>query len=778
MIDSFLIFSLIEPKKSAVEAFLKEQTKCKKVYIKERNISSVSLLYKYTNTPPLAYGSPAPKVAESIIRSRKYNYAKNNGRDKDKQNDRQYWTEEDGEFPNILKDPSSNIMSDKMLTYCKIFVQKNKYIIDKTSSKIIKEIMIDNADVLTKGRQTWDPFSRCSVASPDAFKEMMEFFQKNTKKSSYTMIEWIQCWSDLFNKETILYKKRTRSSEETKINKMTAPSLKRKRMSFNENWIELKGLEAKEFLMNVATEFCSYLKTKERSKLKRRAIASANMILRMFFEIIERFHLTLGKTISGSTISIGGIEKQTKIMNGLNSVPVQQFSILATEDATKWNECLSPAGFAIMHYCFFDYEFRKKNRLLTKEISESQMNLMNEIFLTGIYLLSLKRIFLGQTHVIENKEEDIFGRDEKWFNIDIEKYNKNTKEWYNEIKNDIDERDCVYSPYGMLMGMLNAASTTYGLMPTINENKMSCMRSSDDSITLFTGDNIDNIWNNIQKFYSKLKMIGINPSIKKNLFFRWPFGEYTSWYIDGEFSSQYGTEISSLRPKGDTPHTDFHSNAIETNVALREYRINNVGAEMMLALKNSNTRRLWRIKKDPKKREEISENVLLLSDGGLCPWHSTNTFLNEISVKKNYCKTQNEKDYIEKITNICNPFSQMQKERLTYSKDVGAIINEVVETPKNIFTFMKRPNKTLKTNFKIKEKREIEAAQFVVDLCEAIEPAFAIMHTSNKTSCHEFIENNIKQIVSISADDSNENVSTELNEQSKILMKNLKEYII
>ena len=75
------------------------------------------------------------------------------------------------------------------------------------------------------------------------------------------------------------------------------------------------------------------------------------MILRMFLHIIEEVHLALGKKIDESTISIGGEEKKcrpTNVLHGFSLTPNEGIYIQATEDATKWNECLSPALFDLL----------------------------------------------------------------------------------------------------------------------------------------------------------------------------------------------------------------------------------------------------------------------------------------------------------------------------------------------------------------------------------------------------------------------------------------------
>lgn len=68
------------------------------------------------------------------------------------------------------------------------------------------------------------------------------------------------------------------------------------------------------------------------------------MFLRMFLHIVEDFHLELGKVIEGSTISIGGEEKKIKTISNLNSASLSTtkspYAMQATQDATKFNECV------------------------------------------------------------------------------------------------------------------------------------------------------------------------------------------------------------------------------------------------------------------------------------------------------------------------------------------------------------------------------------------------------------------------------------------------------
>lgn len=153
--------------------------------------------------------------------------------------------------------------------------------------------------------------------------------------------------------------------------------------------------------MDLARSFCSYIKLGERGKLKRRAIASANIILRMFLFIIEDFHLRLSKRMAGSTIAIGGEEKKQKITHSMQSAILENQEmtkrVQATQDATTWNECLSPDIFGMLHNVYFDDEVRQS---LGMGKTNEQERCMYNICMSGHFLLARKMIVLGEGPVL------------------------------------------------------------------------------------------------------------------------------------------------------------------------------------------------------------------------------------------------------------------------------------------------------------------------------------------------------------------------------------------
>lgn len=154
-----------------------------------------------------------------------------------------------------------------------------------------------------------------------------------------------------------------------------------------------------------------------------------------------------------------------------------------TEDATKWNECVSPAAFATMHFILFEDSTRIKMGL---PISNENGKLFSEIAILCNFFQAWKEIQLGPGVIVEGK--GTYARLE-WKPEDRLKMNTRTRAWYDKLCDKIsDDGLFVQSSPGMLMGMLNAGSTTLGMLPAnYRMNKMHMkvvyMRSSDDSMT-------------------------------------------------------------------------------------------------------------------------------------------------------------------------------------------------------------------------------------------------------------------------------------------------------
>ncbi|ACY56284.1 polymerase basic 1 protein [Quaranjavirus johnstonense] len=689
------------------------------VGIENTGLGAISFLYKYVNVPPLAVGAPASKTAESVLRSFEYNRLPNNGKGS---RPRQYWMESDGPFPFDVT--SANFHLGAAQEMHKEFLMANHQAIDRVTEFIYQKIKVVNADILTKGKQTWDPINMRSVPSAAAFKEVMSIFRTNIKVVGFSVLDFLEAFHKMMGLQEMVYNRRVTEEKVVRKRKGGVVTLEKKMMVVAKTEHVQGNEEVRRIVMGWATSFCSYLKSKERGKLKRRAIASANPILRMFLWVVEEFHLEFGKQeeVTSSTISIGGEEKRSKIITTLDSLSLNEFNLQATEDATKWNECLAPENFCLMHEMWWSHSVRQS---LGLPLPSENSQIMRQIFQQAFFLLSNKRIYLGKGHLIHNQYRAALLQ---WKEEHERHMNKKTLSWFREIKEHLDSEGYVRAPFGMLMGMLNAGSTTLAL-PATNwrlRSGMDCktVRSSDDSMTVFSGATRQLLMENVNRFYDNLKLLGVNISSKKTRFFQLKFGEYTSAYQDGDFTAQYGVETAALRPEGSNPPDDFHSVASQTATSLRAGTVNFVGAQFRLGIGVDNVRRLYKIDRVPNKRIGVPDFALVLSDGGPSPWNFSNCHLPEMALKwveseGNEAATK----YLEKVMNPDNPFTAEASEITSFSRELNTLVDTSLELPRNLFHTLKRSNATQRSLLRKEDNDFMRACNVAMGLFEEIIPA-------------------------------------------------------
>lgn len=332
----------------------------------------------------MGYGTQAPKVVETVIRTKEYNKKREDRKEfivRRNRIQRLQWEQEvDRSFP--FYEIHGNYSQIDFQNMTVDFLKSNFIQINSIVNMVMDRLLITNADVLTKGNQTLDVFSGSSIPAPQAYKKMYDFLSRNTGKKSFTCLEWIHSYQSLFQK-TVLHTQKMVKRKVTQYfyDRISAQKKYQEKEIWEMKWVEIRGAENIEReLIKIASRFASYIKHKERGKKDRRAIASPGMILRMYLYVIEEFHLELGKVLPGSTISIGGERKKAKIIDQIHStlqgaIYVEHL-IQMTEDASKWNECLAPSAFATMHRILFDPEVRRfleKEFFLEIQISHLQM---------------------------------------------------------------------------------------------------------------------------------------------------------------------------------------------------------------------------------------------------------------------------------------------------------------------------------------------------------------------------------------------------------------------
>lgn len=237
-----------------------------------------------------------------------------------------------------------------------------------------------------------------------------------------------------------------------------------------------------------------------------------------------------------------------------------------------------------------------------------------------------------------------------------------------------------------------------------------------------------------------LSLIGINLSPDKTFFLPEGIAEYTSWYIFGKFVSQYGTEVPSIRPQGKSPYDDLYAIAKGTSTLLQTLSVNHLGATARLRLGIDACKRVWRMKETGSNvRNGVSLKVQLIEDGGENLWNCANCHLNEIAMKRRWVTTQEEDDYLYRITNPDSPFSGPVTEELTYSKEHGCLTVDSVDTPNCVFRYCKRSNRSFKGPEKKSQAEKEKACAAVFNLLSLIDPTITLEFPSQAVSMRSHI---------------------------------------
>lgn len=298
------------------------------------------------------------------------------------------------------------------------------------------------------------------------------------------------------------------------------------------------------------------------------------------------------------------------------------------------------------------------------------------------------------------------------------RFNTNTREWFNQLIT----KEMLYSnlPYvqssaGMLMGMHNACSTTLGLLSvghnvSAGEGSYQTLRSSDDSLTCFLSQNRTTA-SMIAQEITNLKLSGINLSPEKTVNCFQVIGEYTSWYIDSDFVSQYGVDTVALRPQGKNPQDDLFFMSRNTYISLQRMECNPLGAELRLRVGIDNIRRLYRINREGSKRPGIRSHILMIADGGDNVWDHSSCHLEEAEMKKHMAESEEEVEYLYQIRNPSNPFSGNPEEDISWDRTLSSLVATLPEVPRSVFTYLKRSNRTCTNLSSLDERRNVERLQ-------------------------------------------------------------------
>lgn len=243
------------------------------------NLTVVSTYYIYTGTPPHGYGTQAPKVAETVERAYSFNKKPFNKSVKigPYTVERMHWEEEDGVFP--IDEVHGNFIASEELMMIEKFLKTHHRTVDEIADKVINKLLHGNSDILTRGRQTYCPFTDQSVTAATAYKRFHDFFVDNLGPIGPSCLEWAQSIFRVMELERVKYL----TVERTKVRKKIFDSKQQQHIWVDkevakQTYVYTNSIqETRDFVIDLLRRFASYIKHKERGKMDRRAIASAGM---------------------------------------------------------------------------------------------------------------------------------------------------------------------------------------------------------------------------------------------------------------------------------------------------------------------------------------------------------------------------------------------------------------------------------------------------------------------------------------------------------------------
>lgn len=173
--------------------------------------------------------------------------------------------------------------------------------------------------------------------------------------------------------------------------------------------------------------------------------------------------------------------------------------------------------------------------------------------------------------------------------------------------------------------------------------------------------------------------------------------------------------------------------------------MNPFGAAAKIIIGIDNCRRLWRVRRDPTKRENISSRVLLLSDGGDNPWTPMRCHLEETALKEHWVTTDTEKSYLLKLRHPDNPFCSEPLEDITFSVDLGRIITDTIEVPRTVFHYVRRTNRT-KYPYAVSKADVEDINATTLEIMENADLSWKLKRPSTRQSSAEYVCAYLKQL--------------------------------
>ena len=117
--------------------------------------------------------------------------------------------------------------------------------------------------------------------------------------------------------------------------------------------------------------------------------------------------------------------------------------------------------------------------------------------------------------------------------------------------------------------------------------------------------------------------------------------------------------------------------------------------------------------------------------------------IDESTLRFDEAQSQEEKEYIYQVLNPNNPFSAAAEEQIMYSKDLGTMITSENETPRNLFTFIRRSNRSINNLTSLTEANKEKANKSAYEIATTADPSLFLRPQSIRNPLSELVSCNL-----------------------------------
>lgn len=90
-----------------------------------------------------------------------------------------------------------------------------------------------------------------------------------------------------------------------------------------------------------------------------------------------------------------------------------------------------------------------------------------------------------------------------------------------------------------------------------------------------------------------------------------------------------------------------------------------------------------------------------------------------------------------------DPFSEPPEEELLFSRDLGTIVRSIRDSPRNVFTFVRKSNRTRNSDMSVKDPESERDNQEAFNISVNTDPSFLLNIPNSKSTLSKYLASNL-----------------------------------